>query len=111
MHPQGIYSDLAGDPDLVELVEMFVEEMPERIARLVATWEVRDIENLTRLAHQLKGSAGSYGFHEITPFAHLLESAVKLGGSDDEIARELHDLVAVCQQVRSGLPEAHAASV
>ena len=101
--PIGIYSDLANDPDLAELVEMFVEEMPERIARLVATWEARDLENLTRLAHQLKGSAGSYGFHEITPFAFQLERAAKEGGSE-EIARDLQDLVSICQQVRSGSP-------
>lgn len=105
-----VYSDLAADPDLVELVEMFVEEMPERVSRLVMTWEARDLAGLTRLAHQLKGSAGSYGFHDITPYAHQLEANLRAGASEEEIARDLQTLIGICQQVRSGSPEGPVAS-
>jgi HPt (histidine-containing phosphotransfer) domain-containing protein len=102
---------LAADPDLAELVEMFVEEMPERLTRLMATWDAKDLDGLSRLAHQLKGSAGSYGFHEVTPFAHQLEAVLKGHGTESEICHHLQELLGICQQIRSGVPEvAHAAS-
>jgi len=52
-----------------ELVEMFVDEMPERIALLGEALASGDRESLERTAHQMKGSAGSYGFDQLTPYA------------------------------------------
>ena len=64
-----VYSRLAGDPDLGEIVDLFVEEMPERVATLLDQLQAQDWEGLRRTAHQLKGAAGSYGFDMISPCA------------------------------------------
>ncbi|MGE3779315.1 MAG: Hpt domain-containing protein, partial [Pirellulaceae bacterium] len=61
-----LYSRLGNDPDLSDLVEMFVEGMADRIARLEDACARRDWTNLRKTAHQLKGSAGGYGFDTIT---------------------------------------------
>jgi HPt (histidine-containing phosphotransfer) domain-containing protein len=55
-------SSLAGDPDMAELVDMFLEELPQRLTVLTTAVDAGDIETLRRLAHQLKGAAGGYGF-------------------------------------------------
>jgi HPt (histidine-containing phosphotransfer) domain-containing protein len=99
-----LYSSLGGDPDLGELVEMFVFEMPDRIDRLERQYETANWEELRRTAHQIKGAAGSYGFHEITPAAAKLEAAIKGRTGEDQITADLNELLDLCRSVRAGVP-------
>ncbi len=69
-----LYSD---DPDMVELVDGFVAGMPERLDAFTRAWDLGDREQLCRLAHQLKGAAGGYGFPQIGEAASALESAAR----------------------------------
>jgi PAS domain S-box-containing protein len=101
-----VYSHLATDPHLGELVDMFVQEMPGRISTLQAQANTRNWELLARTAHQLKGSAGSYGFHEITPCAAALEVAARDAQKEDRILAVLDELLSVCRRARSGTPPA-----
>jgi len=41
-----LYSTFGDDPDLGELVEMFVEEMPDRIDNLIRQFDDRNWEDL-----------------------------------------------------------------
>jgi len=101
---QALFSTLAEDPDLAEIVEMFVDEMPERVESILDCFESQDWEGLRRVSHQLKGAAGSYGFTPITPCAAILEEAIKQTKAEDEICKAVKDLVAMCQSVRAGTP-------
>lgn len=96
------YSSLATDPDLHEIVEMFVEEMPGRIRDLQQQFATNDWDELARLAHQLKGAAGSYGFDQITPYAARLERSVRNGLPMNEIRSAHEDLCQACGRVRAG---------
>ena len=100
-----LYSELAVEPDFGEIVEMFVDEMPQRLETLQQHFENGDREKLRSAAHQLKGAGGSYGFDEITPFAAQLESVANDQSSEDETLAALNDLVAICSRVRAGVPE------
>jgi CheY-like chemotaxis protein len=104
--PEFIYSSLAADPDLGELVDMFVREMPGRISTLQAQADTRNWEQLARTAHQLKGSAGSYGFDEITPCAAALEDALRDAQPEDRILAALNEVLSLCRRARSGTPPA-----
>jgi HPt (histidine-containing phosphotransfer) domain-containing protein len=99
-----VYSSLAADPDLGELVEMYVQNMPERINALETQARDRDWQQLTRTAHQIKGSAGSYGFSVITSSAARLESAAKDGRPEEEILSALDELLDLCRRTRCGTP-------
>jgi histidine phosphotransfer protein HptB len=99
-----LYSRLGSDPDLGEIVTMFVEEMPDRIANLLNQFNSGDLENLRRTAHQLKGAAGSYGFDTISPAAGRLESAVKDNEPLDQVHAAVEEIVSLCQRVRAGSP-------
>ena len=96
------YSTLATDPDLSEIVEMFVEEMPGRIRHLQQQFVTNDWDELARLAHQLKGAAGSYGFDQITPYAARLERSVRNGLPMNEVRSAHEDLCQACARVRTG---------
>ncbi len=98
------YSHLAADPDLGDLIEMFVQELPDRIKTLQTQAASRDWQELTRTAHQIKGAAGSYGFQAITPCAARLEAAAKDDRQEEEIRASLHELLDLCRHVRSGVP-------
>ena len=104
-HRGNVYSRLAVDPDLGEIVAMFVDEMPERVAKLLAQLNAADWDALLRTAHQLKGAAGSYGFDAITPYAGKLEAAVGHREPESQIRTLVEDLVDLCNRARSGTPE------
>ncbi|MBL8830025.1 MAG: Hpt domain-containing protein, partial [Planctomycetaceae bacterium] len=93
------------DPDLGELVDMFVEEMPGRIETLVQLYSSADRDGLKRFAHQLKGSAGSYGFGQLTPTAARLEHSLKTSEPEAAIKEMVDELVELCGRVRRGVAE------
>ena len=99
-----IYSRLGGDPELGDIVEMFVEEMPERAASLRDYLNVGDFANLRQAAHRLKGAAGSYGFDQITPCAGRLEAAISESEPESQIRQAVAELVDLCERVRGGQP-------
>ena len=99
-----LYSSLAGDPDLAELVEMFVEEMPGRVEILLHQLETSDWDGLKRSAHQLKGAAGSYGFDYISPCAAKLEGTIHQRDPEELIRQTVSELVELCNRARRGTP-------
>ena len=101
---EALYSCLGGDPDLGEIVEMFVEEMPDRVARLREQVASQQWEGLRRTAHQLKGAAGSYGFDQITPYAARLEEALREDFPESRIREAVDVLAATCNRIRVGTP-------
>ena len=96
------YSTLGDDPDLGELVEMYVEEMPDRIAALVQAFDSGDMEMLRHIAHQMKGAAGSYGFDQLTPLANAVQFSVRDNEPEENIEKTLQDLLGACRQIRAG---------
>jgi CheY-like chemotaxis protein/HPt (histidine-containing phosphotransfer) domain-containing protein len=106
-----VYSSLATDPDLGELVDIFVQEMPDRINALESQAQNRDWQQLTRTAHQLKGAAGSYGFEAITPYAARLEIAARDGRQEDEILLSLDELLGLCRAMQAGVPQSNEGSL
>jgi histidine phosphotransfer protein HptB len=97
-----LYSPLADDQDLAEIVELFVQEMPGRIARLLDRFRKADWEGLRRAAHQIKGAAGSYGFTPISPAAGRLEDEITQSRPEAEISQALDELIDMCRRARGG---------
>jgi HPt (histidine-containing phosphotransfer) domain-containing protein len=99
------YSKLAADPDLAELVGLFVGELPGRLREISDAAAVGDLESVSRIAHQLKGAGGSHGFPQIGPPALKLEQAARESKSPPAIFAVLEELTEVCDRLRPGLPE------
>jgi HPt (histidine-containing phosphotransfer) domain-containing protein len=72
-----ICSEYADDEDMVDLIDEFVEELGEEIASMRKVFEGGDYDGLCRLAHQMKGAGGSYGYPMLTEVAKELEKAAK----------------------------------
>ena len=104
-HPEYVYSRLAADPDLREIVDLFVDEMPDRVAALLEQLNAGDWKNLQRTAHQLKGAAGSYGFDAISPCAGKVEAALRDGEPEEHIRKAVERLIDLCNRTRCGVPQ------
>lgn len=82
------------DLELDELKREFLAEADEKIREIEAKLSDHSLEALERvsyLAHQLKGSGGSYGFQRISTDAAELESAIERlaeGEAMDETIRQ-----------------------
>jgi histidine phosphotransfer protein HptB len=100
-----IYSTLGADPDLAEIVAMFVDEMPARVVTLTRHFDNKDWESLRQAAHQLKGAAGSYGFEPISPSAGRVEAAVRNNEAEERIHEAVVELVNLCNSARCGQPQ------
>jgi HPt (histidine-containing phosphotransfer) domain-containing protein len=83
-----------------ELLEMYIAEMPDRIEAFRVAFESNDRDGLKRLAHQLAGSAGSYGFPLLSQRARRLEMSLAEGRSLIECADELAMVIELCDQTR-----------
>lgn len=104
-HGASYRSEFADDPEMRELVDLFVGELPERMAAVREAFGAGDAESLRRLAHQLKGAGSGYGFGPISAAAGELERSVQvLGGMGsapalEAVAAEVDALLATCQRV------------
>ena len=96
-----LYSSLAFDADLAPLVELFVEDLPDRAELLLDRLQASDFEGLRRLAHQMSGAAGSYGFQEITVEAAALEEDIRRSPEED-VAGGVNALIDLLRRARSG---------
>jgi HPt (histidine-containing phosphotransfer) domain-containing protein len=73
---------LVEDPDLRDLVEEFVDGLTERAAEFRQAFEELDWDKLARLAHQLKGAAGSYGYPDLGSLGATMEAGFSTRSAD-----------------------------
>lgn len=76
-----IHSRFASDPEMREIVALFVAELPARIGELHAAWRTGDLDRIRIMAHQLKGAGGGYGFPDLSTLAGELEAAIRAPGA------------------------------
>jgi PAS domain S-box-containing protein len=54
------------DPEFREIILGFVDKLRSEVEELQVVWQRRDLEAVARIAHWLKGAAGTMGFREFT---------------------------------------------
>ncbi len=65
--------------------------------------------DVRRVAHQLRGSGGSYGFPELTRLAMAVESAVDAGRPPAEVAVAVAAMVGLIRRIEGYDPAAELA--
>jgi HPt (histidine-containing phosphotransfer) domain-containing protein len=98
-----ILSQYATDPEMVELIDLFLSEMPDRLKALESAWRNAQVPQLTRMAHQLKGSCAGYGFPAIGTAASTLEDRLRAlqadGGAQlKRLQSEFNELIDLCRR-------------
>jgi len=96
-----IRSEFAADPDMAEVIDEFIACLPGTLEAMSESLANNGHQELQRLAHQLKGAGGGYGYPLLTEQARKLEDAAKAG--DPEAARlALNELQALFRAVIAG---------
>lgn len=98
-----IKSEFASDPDMIELIQAFVSELPDKIRAIQDASDRGDLETLRVLAHQLKGSAGGYGYSCVTEASAVLEASIKAQSELAVMKQQVDDLVSLCRRVDAGV--------
>jgi CheY-like chemotaxis protein len=98
---EAIPSAFRHDPDMVGAIAEFVGHLPQRLAQMrqaagAGLWDL-----LRRLAHQLKGAGGSYGYACLTDAARELESHANQGDVEGAVLA-LNNLARLCERIQAG---------
>ncbi len=70
-----IFSRYHDDADMAEIIAMFVAELPDRVQAMDEALQHGEYGKVQRLAHQIKGAGGGYGFDQLSESAARLEAA------------------------------------
>lgn len=95
---EAIHCEFADDPEMRELAEMFLADMSDRIEELERAWSEQDLTALARLAHQLKGASGGYGYPSLSEMAAQVERAIDQCAKLDAIQSAFDSLVDSCRR-------------
>ncbi len=77
--------ELGGDDDpglLMELVEMFLDDAPNRLKEMEQSMAVGDLDTMRRAAHTLKSSAANMGSVLLSQICSKMEDAARSEDSD-----------------------------
>ena len=98
---QAIRSAFGDDPDMAGIIAEFVNQLPQRQSEMRQAASNNQWDVLRRLAHQIKGAGGSYGFACLTDAARNLEADAK--ALDAEAAMlALDGLTHLCGRIQAG---------
>jgi len=95
---------LLDDASLRDLVQEFVEALPQRLEELRRAYEALDWDQLAVLAHRLKGAAGSYGYPDLSRLAAEMEEKFRLHQAE-HFTQWLDRLNAIIGAAKAGLEE------
>lgn len=96
-----LYSLLADDEGFRELIELYVAEMPGRIERLKNCLDAANWGELQRVAHQIKGAGGSYGFPAISSAGGAVERLIVNKQPEEQVRTATLELIQLCLSVRA----------
>lgn len=93
-------STYANDQAIAEILPLFLNNMPKYIGDLESRIEHKDWAGAARVCHDLKGTAGGYGYPDIARATQTLESELK-GSQDLElIMTYLNEVRTLCERAR-----------
>ncbi|MGY6696677.1 MAG: response regulator [Roseinatronobacter sp.] len=94
-----ILSSLRDDAEMQAVVAGFVERLGAFTDDLRIAGQSGDLQRLARLAHQLKGAAGGYGFMPVSEAAARLETRIADNAAEDDISEATEHLIGICERV------------
>ena len=88
---QGLRRRCMGDLDLMQSVlKLFVERMPMELKTIEEALQVRDLEQMARIAHRVRGTSASMSANAIARAAGAIEDAGRQGQLSDLPANVEH---------------------
>lgn len=99
---KSIYAD---DAAVADILPLFIANIPKYLENLTKHIASGDWAMAARVCHDLKGTAGGYGYPDIGAVAKQLEAEVKGARSLDNLERHLSEAKLLCKRAQLALPE------
>jgi HPt (histidine-containing phosphotransfer) domain-containing protein len=96
-------SQYEGDEAIGPILPVFLNNVPKYLADLGSWIECRNWTAAARVCHDLKGTAGGYGYPDIGRVANALEVELKGGQDPAAIASHFQEVRGLCQRARLGM--------
>ena len=100
---QPLRSTLADDPDMRELIALYVQDIPIRLDGLQTAMAAGNLNEVRRLSHQLRGASAGFGFASIGILAAEVEETIKAlherADAMDVVRPLVEKLEAMCRRV------------
>jgi HPt (histidine-containing phosphotransfer) domain-containing protein len=94
-----ITTSIHDDDDMLEIIDLFIDELPDRVAIFANALEQREWDHVRTISHQLKGAAPGYGFEPIGTAAAIVEDLVLTSAALTDIETASNRLVELCSRV------------
>jgi CheY-like chemotaxis protein len=94
-------SEWTDDPELAKILDEFVEGLPVKMTAMRQAIDNNCFDEVRRIAHQLKGTGGGYGYPALTESARGLENAAQAECRESTLLA-LIQLNTLCQAVIAG---------
>ena len=95
-HP--LISEFADDPEMAELIALFLDELAATVRNIQQAVIDTQLDVAAYLAHQLKGAAGGYGFPTITDAARDVETHARSGQDMHALHQSIEALSRLCRR-------------
>ncbi|MBI9060313.1 MAG: response regulator [Labilibaculum sp.] len=92
-----LISELADDPELHEVVEIFLKDIPSQLQSIFEAVDNAEMDKLEHLIHTIKGASGSAGFPVIMEKAAEVEQLV-LKGELESLQSSVDELTQLCRR-------------
>jgi len=94
-----IKSSYAGNPQIMAIIPEFVHGLPGKVRNMSNFLERNDLPGLQKLAHQLLGTCGGYGFAMVSQPARTVEQSIQTGQPAESITPAVKSLIEVIRRI------------
>ena len=98
MDQSPIISPLSNDPDLCEVVKIFIKYLPNQLQQIADAVNNADLEQLKYLVHSLKGASGSAGYPLLMKKAAQMEQLVN-SQQIDSLKTQVDEFSQLCRRI------------
>lgn len=95
-----VFSALVDEPQMAELIDAFVQDLPTKLRDLHLLIAKSEIGKLAPALHELRTSAGIYGFDVIADICHEIEDSLQEGVEVTVLRPLITRLTRVCRAAR-----------
>ncbi len=101
-----LISVYASDEAIAGILSVFINNIPKYLDKLSAAIDTEDWAQAARVCHDLKGTAGGYGYPDIGRVAQQMEMQVKGPRVGEAISLHLSEFQKLLARARLGLGDA-----
>ena len=95
---EGLVGELVADPEMAEIVAGFRSWLAEQVAGLEPLLENLETQTAEKIAHGIKGVAGSLGFSTIMKAADRVTEQARADTDSEVLLESIRDLIVRCEQ-------------